>query len=242
LLDGEIKLLLQYLEGGGNLLWLADPDEAAVAQPLADFLGIAFAGGTIFDVAGRLVGITDPGLTMITSSLYGSHDALAGFSFTTLFPRATTILASGSPGWTVTPLLSTGDHTWLETGPLDANSRYDAGAELQGPLTLGLSLERPFGGDATANPGRQKVVIVGDGDFLSNTYLDNSGNLDLGIRLINWLAGDEQLIQIPARTAADTQLTVSSITIGVTGLVFLLALPMLLLMAGAAIWWHRRRS
>ena len=30
-------------------------------------------------------------------------------------------------------------------------------------------------------------VILGDGDFLSNTYFANQGNLNLGLNIVNWL-------------------------------------------------------
>ena len=241
LLPGEIDILLRYLEQGGNLLWLLDPGEKGVPEQLTGLLGIAVPAGTIIDVAGQLIGINDPTIVMITSSLYGRHPALNGFNFTTLFPKAAPLLPAQDGGWTTTVMLSTGDHTWLETGPLDNNSRFDVDADLQGPLTIAIGMERTVGSGSIATK-QQKIIIMGDGDFLSNTYLGNSGNLDLGIRFINWLSEDDNLIDIPARIAADTQLTVSPVIMGITGILLLLGMPLLLLVSGLAIWWRRRRS
>ncbi|WP_255210745.1 hypothetical protein [Methylogaea oryzae] len=51
--------------------------------------------------------------------------------------------------------------------------------------------------------------MLGDGDFLSNTYLGNGGNLNLGLNLVQWLSHNDQLINIPAKTASDAKLELS---------------------------------
>ncbi len=241
LLEGETAMLLQYLQQGGNLLWLLDPDEMAMTQTISDYLNILVPQGTIIDVAGQLIGINDPTTTMVTTSLYGKHAALDGFSFTTLFPRAAALTITDTSNWTATPLLNTGDHTWLKTDPLDENSQFDQDKDQMGPLTIGLALERKIE-TSRAEAKQQKIIVVADGDFLSNRYISNSGNLDLGIRFINWLGDDEDLIDIPARIATDTQLTASPMIIGAAGIFFLLVLPLLLVLSGLTIWWRRKRS
>jgi ABC-type uncharacterized transport system involved in gliding motility auxiliary subunit len=85
----------------------------------------------------------------------------------------------------------------------------------------------------------QRLVIIGDGDFLSNAYLGNIGNLDLGLKLMNWLAAADDLIDIPARTAPDLTLELSYTTSAVIGFTFLLVLPLVLLLCGFIIWWRR---
>lgn len=96
---------------------------------------------------------------------------------------------------------------------------------------------------APAEPqGEQRIVIVGDGDFLANAYLGNSGNLELGVKLINWLTGDEALLDVPARIARDTQLDLSPYSEAIIGLTALLGIPIVLLVSGLSIWWRRRRA
>jgi len=128
--------------------------------------------------------------------------------------------------------------------------RLEAGKDLQGPLEIGFVLERPreetapprdaVAPGAPAGP-RQRVVVMGDGDFLSNTYLGNAGNLDLGLNLINWLASDDLLIAVPAKTAPDTSLVLSEIAATVIGFGFLLVLPLALAGIGGFIWYRRRK-
>ena len=65
--------------------------------------------------------------------------------------------------------------------------------------------------------------------------------MELGLRLLNWLSGDDDLIAIPAHMAEDTSLDMPPGLAGGIGLFFLIVLPLLLLAAGTVIWWRRRQ-
>jgi len=84
-------------------------------------------------------------------------------------------------------------------------------------------------------------MVIGDGDFLSNTYLGNGGNLNLGLSLMRWLTRDDSLIDIPARPVSDKQLNLTPFSGILIALTFLVLLPLLLTLAGLAIWWRRRK-
>jgi ABC-type uncharacterized transport system involved in gliding motility auxiliary subunit len=90
-------------------------------------------------------------------------------------------------------------------------------------------------------PHEQRIVVMGDGDFLSNAYLGNGGNLNLGLNLINWLSQTDQFINIGAKTAPDRTLNLSPIASGTIALGFLFLLPIALIGTGATIWFKRRR-
>ena len=93
---------------------------------------------------------------------------------------------------------------------------------------------------SSTSPGEQRIVVIGDGDFLSNAYLGNGGNLNLGMNLIDWLGRDDALIAISPTTAPDLSLTLSKFASAVIGLTVLLGLPLLLLACGITIWLRRR--
>ena len=84
-------------------------------------------------------------------------------------------------------------------------------------------------------------MVVGNGNFLSNTFLGNGGNLDLGVNIVNWLAGDDSLITIQPRSAADSRLEIDPVTLYLIAFSFLLALPLAFMITGAVIWWRRRK-
>ena len=82
---------------------------------------------------------------------------------------------------------------------------------------------------------------MGDGDFLSNTYLGNGANLELGLNILNWLVLDEALIMIPPGAVADPSLQLSESALGWLAMVFLVILPAGLMSSGWLIWFYRRR-
>jgi ABC-type uncharacterized transport system involved in gliding motility auxiliary subunit len=135
-------------------------------------------------------------------------------------------------------ILETDERAWSETATLEGNVGFDAGADFPGPHRIGVALER----DRGENQPAQRVVVIGDGDFLANQYIGNGGNLDLGLRLVEWLAQDDQLISVPPVRAFDTQLEFTRWQIIVFGFGFLVALPGLFVLNALAIWRRRNRA
>ncbi|NKB36328.1 MAG: ABC transporter [Gammaproteobacteria bacterium] len=240
LLQGELESIQQYLSDGGNLLWLTDPNDPSGMTSIADFLGIEFAAGVVIDTAGQHVGINDPTITLTTPSLYPQHPITKGFGLTVFFPKATSLIVKSGSLWNARDLLLSGNHTWLELGALSGEVMFNPDQEQQGPLKLGLSLKRKVE-DKNADQKEQRIVIIGDGDFLSNTYVGNSGNLELGVRIINWLSNDDNLISIPVSSVRDAKLEVSQISLGILAVTFLFALPLIFITSGLFIWWRRKK-
>ncbi len=249
LLPGELKRIEDYIDSGGNLLWLLDPGPLPGLETLGQKLGLGLEAGTIVDPATRLFGIDQPAIVPVGN--YGAHPVVQDFNYITVFPYARPIKVEEATGeWRAESFLTTGAQAWAETGELKGEIKYDPGADLQGPVTLGVSLTRalPPKKSKDQNPGgnggdgkEQRIIIIGDGDFLSNSYLGNSGNLDLGLNIVNWLAAEEKLISIPARTANDLTLELSRTASIVIGFGFLLVLPLILGGTGLLIWLKRKK-
>lgn len=235
LLEGELAQLRHYLESGKNLLLLIDPEQQAIQQPLLDLLGITQLPGTIVDANVRELGIDNPAIALVPS--YPEHAAIKDFSLITLYPQAAALEIEQDSGWRITPLLRTLARSWNETGPLQGDIQRDpANHERAGPLTLGYALTR-------GEPDReQRVLVIGDGDFLSNSYLSNVGNLDLGLALIRWLVADDRMIGLPPREILDQELQLTPLARGIIGLGSLILLPLLLLISGGIIAWRRNRA
>ncbi len=254
LFPGEVRLIQDYVQQGGNLLWLAEPGGLHQLGPLAAQLGLKFDPGTVVDPTTRLLGISNAAFAVVAR--YPQQAVTQNLASVTLFPYAVAMNTDGVKApWHATPLLRTMPRSWSETGPLEGEVRYDKGKDVPGPLTIGVALQRPqpphdatpHKGDkeeaTTTKPpaGQQRVIVVGDGDFLSNTYLGNGANLELGERMINWLAHDDALIRIPPKAASDTKLAMSPTTGYLIGFGFLFVLPGGLLAAGIVIWLKRRK-
>lgn len=245
-LPGELDIITKYLENGGNLLWLHDPNSLFNLKILEEKFSIDFQDGSVMDVAGKLIGINNPSIALVTNSLYPPHIITKDFNLTTLYPAANAIDIKATDAWEIKPLLVTGSHTWTEKNYLKKDDiQFDEGVDKKGPLNIALTLEREIKNttpDGGLHYKQQRIVIVGDGDFLSNTYLANSGNNELGNRIINWLSNDEELIDIPPKIATDTQINISNITLGIIAVGFLLILPITLIIAGIVISSLRKKK
>ena len=237
LLEGEINLLLDHIERGGNLLWLTDPaGDASTSnlQALADKLDITILPGTIVDASAASLGLDNPAYAIVPQ--YPDHSVTTSFNLLTLYPYAAALQMKESSNWIHTPILNTLERAWNETGEIKGEVQPDSDqGERIGPLSIGLALERQQAGR------NQRIVVVGDGDFLSNAFLGNGGNLDLGINLIRWLASEDQLLNIPARTAQDVRLDLSPTQGAIIAIGFLIILPILFISTGVVIWLRRRR-
>ena len=160
--------------------------------------------------------------------------------------------------WEVTAFLRTLDRAWTETGPLAGEIRFDPDTdEVAGPLDFGFAFSRPrpVAEDADTEPdktgdggesaesvaGTQRLVVIGDGDFLANQYLGNGGNRDLGLNIVNWLVHADALISVTPRPAPDQVLDLSQTAQTTIAVFFLFVLPGGLIFAGLWIWWRRRK-
>ena len=231
LLAGEVKQIQKYVGGGGNLLWLQEPDGLDDLDPLAEALGLEFERGTIIDPNARQLVGGDP--TYVLVGAYGPHPIVQNLAMT-IFPTAGPLKAAAK-NFEAQNFLETSSATWAETGKLQGEVAFDAGKDLKGPLTLGIALTR------TLEKRQQRVAVIHDADFIANSFVGLVGNLDLGMNLVNWLASDNDVVNIPMRTAPDTQLALTPMAQNVIGLGFLIALPLFLLGTGIVVWWRRRR-
>ncbi len=250
LLPGELKLIEDYVTRGGNLWWLGDPGDLHGLASLATQLGVRFLPGVVVDASTQLLGIDDPTFALVSD--YPPHAITQGFQQMTMFPSAAALDQNEKSDFEKEPVLATLPRSWTELGPIEGKIAYDAGkGERQGPLDLGYAITRPLSPDSTEKvaedqpaeaktPVEQRIIVVGDGDFLSNTYLGNGGNLELGINMVQWLSRGDALINIPAKIAPDRQLQLSPFASGVIAIGFLFVLPMLLIGTGAWVWFKRR--
>ncbi|MES9990559.1 MAG: GldG family protein [Candidatus Thiodiazotropha sp.] len=235
LLSGEIERLSDYIARGGNLLLLSDPDNWILEELMRQLLPIEQLPGTVVDANVKALGIDNPAIAVVPE--YSDHDATRGFNLLTLFPQTAALDTTDPKGWQITPLLQTLEKSWNETGPLSGEIERDplAGEEA-GPLTIGIALSRQ------QNNKQQRIIVIGDGDFIANSYLNNAGNLELGLSLFRWLVGDDKMVGIPAPQASDHELQLSKLAIGTIGLGSLILLPLLLFATGVIIAWRRNRA
>lgn len=240
LLDGEIKLITEYVESGGNLLWLTEPGDNTQLESLAEMLEIEFLPGIIVDPSTQLLGLDRVDFALAAD--YPRHAITTAIDSITLYPKARGIDFLGEQtDWQADPLIVTHERTWNETGEMAGQiTQGDNDGEQAGPLTIGLSLTRSLQKE-DGELFTQRVVVTGDTDFLSSQFLGNGSNLALGLNMLNWLSHDDNLIAISPRKAIDSQLELSPAHQLIIAAFFLFLLPALLMGSGIRIWLVRRK-
>ncbi|HTS54251.1 MAG TPA: GldG family protein [Burkholderiales bacterium] len=235
LLKGEVDKVRRYLERGGNLLWLIDPEPLHGLQSLAEYLGLQLTPGVVVDPTAAELRIA-PTIALATTS-YGVHPITDNFSLNTAFPFARQITTKPENGdWHATQLVEVAPRGWVETGDLKKDLRFDEGREVHGPVVVAVALERRL------KDKDQRVVVVGTSQVLSNQYVGLLSNLDLGTNMLNWLAEDENLITVQARPRVDSQLNLGRAGLSLIGFGYLLILPAAFLLTGGVVWWRRRKA
>ncbi len=261
LLPGEVKLIRDYVAKGGNLLWLADPSPASRAglDGLAQDLDVEWQQGTLIYPDYQLLGTEHPAIALVMD--YPQQAVTYALQDITVFPFAGALKGIKGSAWTQQPLLATPERTWLEIGSLDADIEYQqAQGDQLGPFLVGMTLDRiapdPEQDNKTvaltpenlakaekeqAAREHQRVVVIGDSDFLANGFIGTLGNQQLGLNILQWLSNRDAQISIDVPAAPDNKLFLAPWAPALYGAAFVLVLPMVLVGVGVSRWWIRRR-
>lgn len=230
LMPGEVDKLLRYVEQGGNILWLVDAEPLHGLERLAEKLDLLLPPGIVIDPAATEMNAP---ATWSLGATYAPHAITRNFNLITAFPQARPLAWNESTDWQHHTLVEVAARGWVSNS---GKAKFDKAHDTPGPAVIAVALQRNI------NDREQRVVVVGNGAFLANSYAGNGGNVDLGVNMINWLASEEHLITLQPRPAKDSNLMLSSMQLNVISIGFLLVLPLLLACIGGLIWWKRRRA
>ncbi len=181
-LPHETTQIVNYLNRGGNLLWLVNPNSVHGLEKLTAVLGIKWLNGTILDHQAHTMGTPNPAISVITK--YPNHPVTKKLDMLTVFPWSTPFEYPKALelGWKVSAFLNTNASTSIE----DEQNH-------QGPFTIGAAFTK----------GNQRVLVVGNGYFLSNGTIHNYGNAMLANNIFNWLNETDLLLNTSYKPAID---------------------------------------
>ncbi len=234
LMPGEIDKLLRYVDRGGNLLWLVDAEPMHGLERLTEKLGLLLPPGIVIDPAATEMNAP---ATWSLGTTYPPHPVTHDFNLITAYPSARPVAWNENTEWKHQILVEVASRGWVTRSAAGvSHPHFDKQHDTPGPATVALALNRDI------NDKEQRIVVVGNGAFLSNSFAGNGGNVDLGVNMINWLASDEQLITLQPRAAKDSNIILTKMQLNFISVGFLLGVPLLLAGFGTYIWWRRRRS
>jgi len=242
LLPDEIESIDAWLEAGGRMLALLEPETASNLVELLGRWGFDLPPGVVADerVSPLLVDATP--LSLLLNQFNGWHPITRKLSHRhmVLLPSARPVFAARKPmpDDRLEALLFTHKTAWLERDPAAARSGHGAGPDPAGPR--GVPLPLAAAGRYPREHGEARIVVIGDADFASNRLLHTLYNPDLLLNSVLWLAEDEEQIALRPKGPTPDQdpLTIQQTLAYFYFLAF--ALPEALLLLGIHAWYRQR--
>lgn len=214
----EFSDLDKAFQKGKGVLLLIDPMDPGAGETFSEFakkFGIALGRNVIVDKVSRMVG--GDFLMPLVSRYFVTHPVTKGMKQAAFFPLVRSVQPSTDtvPGLDVMPLALTGEGSWGETDLSaleNGNAIFNMDTDIAGPLPVAVAVEKTRDSGLVAGDSKSKdpkrgtspeervprgrMILVGDGDFLTNGYLDLSGNKELGLNMVRWLARDDRFIDV----------------------------------------------
>ena len=267
LLAPEVSAVGTYLKKGGKVLFMLDPPEETGQARMPNLLAflkewdIEVGDNVVVDASGmgQLIG-TDASIPVAAS--YPTHPITDNFNVLTAFPlaRAVSPISGGAGGRYAQTFVETSPQSWAEvdiTGLMKTGkvAMSEADGDKRGPISIGATVSVPADAAAGEKKGdgaeskdetpeapkpESRLVVIGDSDFATNSFLGVQGNRDLFVNTVNWLAQQENLIAIAPRNPEDRRLTLTSDQQNRIFLLSVFLIPGLVLGTGIYTWWRRR--
>jgi gliding motility-associatede transport system auxiliary component len=244
LLPSELLKLSDYVERGGDLLVMMDPQSSPSLGAFLERYGVRLTGDLVVDPENRL--FAGDYLTMTVPGLSDRHPVSASLKAPPLFSQARAVeFAPGTPrGVKGIEFLHTAPTSWrtpdmevLRTGV----ASFASGRDQPGPVPVGVSVLVENGADD--KPGRPaRFIILGDSEFADNFFIEYLGDKDLMVNSIDWLAGEEELVgqRTPLRQPGVNQFFVSARQGRLAFILGTIVEPALFLLVGAVVILRRR--
>ncbi len=237
-LDSEIDKIRSYVKGRNSHLLIA-LDPMSETSNLEEFMLQEFGVMANNDIVVDPRGLQRQYWTV--SPEYTSHKALAPLRQSNLISimfHCRSLNVEGREGYSATEVLNTIEGAWAKRGIESAaqlDVAFEEGKDARGPLKLAVAVED------YKNASGSKILIFGDSDFISNSYISFGGNKDLCINLINWMLGQEQLISIRPRIVEIPQIVLDKDAAGHIFTVAVILSPILIVVLGFVVFLYRRR-
>ncbi len=225
--ESETSRIADYLHKGGKVLAMLDPGSSAGLSPLLEQYGIAYEGEEVLDPASHYR--SDPGSP--AASEYPRHKITRNLQLT-FFPGAASFVPAekGIPrGIRINPIVTTS-----ETARTQKSRK-------EGMKTLMVLATPAINADNMGKPeSKAALLVVGDGDFAKNTHFPVLGNSTLFLNSINFLAEQEDLIDITPRNYEQATVELTNGQMKATFFISAILFPLLALVLGLYLWWRRR--
>src|SRR5207249_12216338 len=109
----------------------------------------------------------------------------------------------------------------------------------EGRRVLAAAAEGAWPG-ARGDSRRFRLVVVGDGDFASNSFLPYMANADLALSVVRWLVREEHTPSVAPRIPVPALVLLTKRQMQQIFLAIEVLLPLAVILTGGVVWWRRR--
>jgi len=237
---GELSALKDYLGKGGHLLVSSQPFGKSNVNQLLSSYGISFGSGIVLDQQLHYSQSSAAEVLLIQS--FGQSTVTRGLdTLPVLLLGVAPVEGSAHAGYTLTPLISSAGDA-CERTDITITAGTCQAADKKGPFTLAATVEQT---SAPSGSRPARVVAFGGASFANDLVASQTnpppGNMQLMVNAVNWLAGQDKVINIPPKTANPTAvfLTDAQRQLVLIGYPFLL--PLLVAALGVTVYFRRRQ-
>ncbi|MGQ0811324.1 MAG: GldG family protein [Nitrospiraceae bacterium] len=234
----EKERIQHYVQKGGHVMLLIDPDTQAELDDLLARWGVEPGKGVLVDLQDRLA---QGDLTALLVRTFTEHEITQDLTSAVLFPlsRHLTFHEDAAKDWDYVPLARTSPRSWAETDLKGRVVSFSEKEDVQGPLALAAALT-PKNAPEEGKP-RAAIVVIGNSAFASNAFLNFPGNTDLFLHVAGWLAEERDLVSITPKEPALRPFIPNPVQERTLLYVQVLLLPSITFVAGMMVWRKRRR-
>jgi ABC-type uncharacterized transport system involved in gliding motility auxiliary subunit len=227
-----------YIEKGGHLLVLADPDTQTGLETLLAYWGLGLGPGVLVDLQDRLA---QGDLTALLVRTFTEHEITQDLTSAVLLPLSRHVTFDEQVGkdWDFVPLARTSPNSWAETNMQGRVVSLSEKEDVKGPLPMAAALS-PKKAPEEGEP-RPAIAVIGNSTFVSNAFFNFPGNSDFFLHTMGWLAEERDLISIAPKEPALRPFTPNPTQERTLIYIQVVFLPLLTLLTGIIVWRKRRR-
>lgn len=248
LLPNELETIKKYIQHGGRVFFMTDPETAPILTPYLEEYGVKLESDLIVDTVSRLLG-GDYFMPVVNE--YEPHSITDKFRYATFFPYARSVSPTEEKpeGITLEVIAKSSQNSWSERQLDEQEVTFNEEDDVGGPISLAvvatiqpkqeIQQEQQPPEDITPKP-EGRIAVFGDSDFVTNRYYYLSGNGNFFLNTVNWLTEEEDLIAIQPKTSFPRIIQLSPSQGRLIFFVSLIILPLAVLITGISIWVRRR--
>lgn len=227
-----------YVEKGGHVLMLVDPDTQTGLESLLAHWGLGLGPGVLVDLQDRLA---QGDLTSLLVRTFTEHEITQDLTSAVLFPLSRHITFDEQAGkeWDYVPLARTSANSWAETNLQGRVVSLNEKEDVKGPLPMAAALA-PKKAPEEGKP-RPAIVVIGNSTFATNAFFNFPGNSDFFLHTAGWLAEERDLISIAPKEPALRPFTPNPMQERALLYIQVIFLPLMTFLTGMVVWRKRRR-